>query len=84
MSEQALRDLLDHATGASGRTTEHYWPTVEGQVGSGVFKPQEGANRLRFVAGPLPHSEMYQGERRFKWLCYVLDRADKQVKPWHK
>ena len=54
----------------------------EGQVGSGVFKPQEGANRLRFVAGPLPHSEMYQGERRFKWLCYVLDRADKQVKPY--
>lgn len=54
----------------------------EGLVGSGVFKPQEGANKIRIVAGPLKHSEMYKGERRFKWLVYVLDRADGQVKPY--
>jgi hypothetical protein len=54
----------------------------EGLVGSGVFKPQEGANRVRIVAGPLKHAETYQGEPRFKWLVYVLDRADGQVKPY--
>lgn len=54
----------------------------EGQIGSGVFKPQEGANRIRLLTQPLPHSEMYQGERRFKWLLYILDRADGQVKPY--
>lgn len=54
----------------------------EGQIGTGVFKVQEGANRIRIVAGPLPHSEIYQGERRFKWLTYVLDRSDGQIKPY--
>ena len=54
----------------------------EGQVGSGVFKPQEGKNALRIVAGPLPHQETYQGEARFKWLVAVIDRKDGKVKPW--
>jgi hypothetical protein len=54
----------------------------EGQVGTGIWKPQEGPNRIRVVAGPLPHSETYQGEKRFKWLTFVLDRADGQIKPY--
>ena len=66
---KSLSDLRKHAE-------------KEGQVGSGVFKAQEGQNRLRLLTTPLPHSELFQGERRFKWLLYVLDRADGQVKPY--
>lgn len=54
----------------------------EGLVGSGVFKVQEGANRIRIVAGPLKHAETYRGEARFKWLVYIIDRSDGQIKPY--
>ena len=60
----------------------------EGQIGSSVFKPQNGDNRIRIVAGPLPHNDSYtdkksgKTERRFKWLVRIIDRADGQVKPY--
>lgn len=54
----------------------------EGHIGSGVFKLQEGANRVRVVSDFLPNPETYKGERRFKWLVYILDRADGQIKPF--
>ena len=60
----------------------------EGQVGSAVFKPQNGDNRIRVVAGPLPHNDSFtdkktgESERRFKWLVRIIDRADGQVKPY--
>ena len=60
----------------------------EGLIGSGVFKPQEGANRIRLVAGPLKNPETFTdkttGEttQRMRWLWYVIDRRDGKVKPY--
>lgn len=54
----------------------------DGVVGSGFFKPQEGQNRLRVVAGPLRQVEEYEGKERVKWLVLVIDRADGIVKPY--
>jgi hypothetical protein len=52
-----------------------------GQLGSGgFFKFKEGDNRIRLMSECLPHTSMFDGKRNFKWLCYVLDRADGEVK----
>lgn len=51
----------------------------EGVVGSGVWKPQEGANKIRIVAGPLRHEEEYEGKSRVKWLTLLIDRRDGTV-----
>lgn len=54
-----------------------------GLTGGGDYlKLKEGPNRLRLLTECLPHANEYQGQRNFKWLCYVLDRADGKVKPW--
>lgn len=53
----------------------------EGLIGGGdTFKFKEGANRFRVLSECLPHQGSYQGKPNFKWLCYVLDRADGQLK----
>lgn len=53
----------------------------EGHItGGDYFKLKDGANRLRLVGGPIPHPDEYNGQPNFKWLCYVLDRADGQIK----
>lgn len=44
------------------------------------FKIQEGANRIRLVADPVPHQGSYNGRPNFKWLLYVIDRTDGRVK----
>lgn len=46
------------------------------------FKIAEGANRVRILSEFLPHTSYYQGNRRFQWLGYILDRKDGQVKTW--
>lgn len=52
-----------------------------GLLGSGGFyKYQEGDNRIRLMSECLPHTSDYQGQKSFKWLCYVLDRRDGKVK----
>lgn len=48
--------------------------------GGDRFKLQEGANRIRLAAEPVPHQGSFQGKPNFKWLSYVIDRSDKQVK----
>lgn len=48
--------------------------------GGDRFKIQEGQNRIRLLTEPIPHQGSFQGKKNFKWLVYVLDRADKQVK----
>lgn len=53
----------------------------EGYVSGGdTFKFKEGANRFRLVSECLPHRGSYKGTPNFKWLCYVIDRADGAVK----
>lgn len=54
-----------------------------GLLGSGDYlKLKEGGNRLRLMSECLPHQGEYKGTKNFKWLCYVLDRADGKVKPF--
>ena len=54
-----------------------------GLLGSGDYlKLKEGANRFRLMTECLPHEGNYKGNRSFKWLCLVLDRADGKVKPF--
>lgn len=48
--------------------------------GGGFFKFQEGDNRVRLMSECLPHTSMFDGKKNFKWLCYILDRRDGDVK----
>ncbi len=50
--------------------------------GSGKFKPQEGDNRIRLMSECLEHPNEFKGQKRFQWLCYVLDRRDGKIKPY--
>jgi hypothetical protein len=55
----------------------------QGLVGKGDYlKLREGDNKLRLMSECLPHANEFQGQRNFKWLCYVLDRKDGKVKPF--
>ncbi len=55
----------------------------KGLLSSGEYlKIQEGDNRWRLMTEPIPHPGMYEGRANFKWLCYVIDRRDGQVKPY--
>lgn len=58
----------------------------EGLIGSGYFKVKDGQNRIRIVSDALPHpGEFKKGNsvtKTFKWLLYVIDRADGTVKPY--
>lgn len=52
-----------------------------GQLGGGgFFKFKDGDNRLRLMSVCLPHTSTFDGRKNFKWLCYVLDRRDGEVK----
>lgn len=54
-----------------------------GLLGSGDYlKLKAGDNRFRLMSEGLPHEGEYQGKPNFKWLCYVLDRADGKIKPF--
>lgn len=48
--------------------------------GGDYFKTKEGPNRIRIVSDFLPHRGAYNGTPNFKWIGYVLDRADGEVK----
>lgn len=46
------------------------------------LKLKEGDNRFRLMSECLPHNDVYQGKKNFKWLCYVVDRRDGKLKPF--
>lgn len=55
----------------------------QGLVGGGDYlKLKEGDNRMRLLSECLPHVGEFQGQRNFKWLCYVIDRRDGKPKPF--
>ena len=58
----------------------------EGKIPGGFFKVENGSNRIRLVSKCLPDESVFEKdgkkERRFKWLCLVLDRKDGIVKPY--
>jgi hypothetical protein len=52
-----------------------------GLLGGGDYlKLKAGDNRFRLMSECLPHEGEYQGRPNFKWLCYVLDRAEGKIK----
>ena len=48
--------------------------------GGDRYRFQDGDNKFRLVSEALPYRSMYKGTPTFKWLCYVLDRRDNNVK----
>jgi hypothetical protein len=54
----------------------------EGYIGGDYLKLTEGPNRMRLLSECIPHPGEYNGRRTFKWLCYVIDRSDGEVKPF--
>jgi hypothetical protein len=65
---QSLRDML----AASGIT--------EGKSES--FKVKEGTNKIRVCSELIFHESVYNGTATKKFVCWVIDRADKKVKPY--
>ena len=52
-----------------------------GLIGGGDFyKYREGDNRIRLLSECEPHTSFFNGQKSFKWLCYVLDRREGKVK----
>ena len=54
----------------------------EGLIGSGYLKIKDGANRIRIMSDAVPHASDFNGKPTFKWLFYVIDRADGNLKPY--
>ena len=55
----------------------------EGLIGSSDYlKIKEGQNRIRIMSDGLPHPGEFKGKRTFKWLFYVIDRTDGNLKPY--
>src|SRR3990167_838323 len=53
----------------------------EYDIGGGdKYRFQDGDNKFRLVSEALPYRSLYKGTPTFKWICYVLDRRDGQVK----
>jgi hypothetical protein len=50
--------------------------------GNTAWKPKEGDNRIRLVSECLEHPGSFNGKKTFKWLCFILDRVDGEVKPY--
>lgn len=67
---QSLRDMLV----ASGINPE--------QGKSETFKVKEGANKVRVCSMLIPHRSVYKGTPSLKFVCWIIDRADKKVKPY--
>ena len=57
-------------------------------MGGGPFKPRAGDNRFRLVSECLEHPGEFKDpatgkvKPTFKWLCFILNRANKQVVPY--
>lgn len=52
-------------------------------LGKGEYlKLKEGDNKLRILSEPVPHQSSYKGQVTFKFLMFVLDRADGVIKPF--
>ncbi|HZS04317.1 MAG TPA: hypothetical protein VFD58_05730 [Blastocatellia bacterium] len=52
-------------------------------LGKGEYlKLKNGNNTFRLLSECIPYESTYNGKKNFKWVCWVLDRADKVVKPF--
>ena len=52
----------------------------EGKIQGDRFVWQEGDNKIRLVGEAVLHESEYQGKPTRKWLVYIIDRRDGQVK----
>jgi len=52
-------------------------------LGKGQYlKLKEGNNTLRLMSECVGHEDTYNGRKNFKWVCWVIDRADNVIKPF--
>lgn len=47
---------------------------------SNIFKPKEGANRIRLLSPCIPYKSVFKGQVTVRFLCWILDRADGVIK----
>lgn len=52
-------------------------------LGKGQYlKLKEGNNTIRLMSPCVGHEDTYNGRKNFKWVCWVIDRADNVIKPF--
>lgn len=44
------------------------------------FKVQEGPNKVRLLSPCIPYQSEYKGTVNVKFVCWVIDRKDNQIK----
>jgi hypothetical protein len=44
------------------------------------FKVKEGANKIRLLSPCVPHQSEFKGQTNVKFLCWIIDRVDGQIK----
>ena len=66
---QSLRDMLAESGMPEGGKSEK-------------FTVKEGTNKIRVCSDFIFHESVYKGTPTKKFICWVIDRADKKVKPY--
>lgn len=52
-------------------------------LGRGEYlKLKEGNNTIRLMSPCVGYESEYKGKKNFKWVCWVIDRADNVIKPF--
>jgi hypothetical protein len=44
------------------------------------FKVKEGANKIRLLSPCIPYQSEFKGQTNVKFLCWIIDRVDGQIK----
>ncbi len=52
------------------------------QEKSGSFKVKEGQNKIRICSILHPYKSSYKGTPTLKFVCWVIDRSDGEIKPY--
>ena len=48
------------------------------------FKVQEGPNKIRLLSPCIPYQSEFKGQVNVKFVCWILDRQDNQIKVYFK
>lgn len=51
-----------------------------GLESGGPFKAKEGANKIRLLSPTIGHQGYFNGQRTFKYVCWVFDYAKQKVR----
>lgn len=66
---QSLKDMLAKSGISEGGKSES-------------FKVKDGTNKIRICSDFVFYESVYKGTKSKKFVCWVIDRADKKVKPY--